>query len=484
MKRVWLILLHELASQAANTWIRVATAGAVLLALLVARTGSEDYRIRYDQFVQLSEQLDATRTRKSGLSGLGLDVGLRVLHAPAIGSTLVRGLESSMPIYWDFSPSGVVSGPTTPSLAQDSEVGSVLDLESLVRTVLGLLALVLGLHMVAGERAAGTLSGLLSQPVHRAAIAIGKILAGALTLGAALVLSSFAAVGSVAIQFPEVRTSNNVQALLGFGVAAFLYLVVLLALGMIIGALTRAYSTALILGISIWVYVAFVGPQLVVFAVRTVAPVASAHQQELERQKVFDARLRNAQVSIGQRFPELGGREALALDYVPKSNVREEIERLWKSEALETRRIVEAIDERLVQGRLRQARLMRWFALASPGSVLLNAATNLADTGRPTLERWERDVRDQQRTLNKLLFDDPPRLILLVPGGSLSGFNRRPLPTLKTIRPFEMRVPDSLRRVRDSATELIVLVVYLLFGVGSAVATFPHAELAEEALRH
>ena len=477
---LWQLLRRETAAQLGTTWFRVGTIGVVLLSVLVARAGLEDSRIRAEQRDQFRQQREAAQARSEGrLSGLALETGLRVLHEPAEGSQLVLGLSDTIPSYWDFSPAGVIRGPTSLSVARDAEVGSVFDFEALVRIVLGLLALLLGVHTVGGQRASGTLTALLSQPVSRETIAISKLLATSLSLAVVLAISSITA--WLVLSGQATDDAPSLALLAALQLASLSYLVVMIAVGMVIGALVRSFSTALIVGVSTWVYIAFVAPQVFALGARVLAPVPTAHHTELERQKVFDSRLRTSQITVGARFPELARPESTAIDFIPAPPVRSEIERLWTREAQQTRRIVGEIDDRLRRGLAQQDRLLAWLSVANPGNAFLNTAMNLADTGRRSRRRWEERVASHQERLNSLLFDSAPRLMLLVPvdrGGAWVGFDRRPFPTADQIGLFTSPTLSVVDRAKESSPDILVLAAYLLAGIVSAVAVFPRPELS------
>lgn len=483
MQIMWCLLVRETSSQVASLWFRVVLAGALSLTVLAVHTGTDDYRLRREQYDQLLQQRETDRARNEGrLSGRQTELGLRVLRPPALGSALVHGLEGVMPAYWDFSPAGLLQGPKGPALAQDSEIGAVFDLEALVRIVLGLLAMVLGLQTVGGERASGTLASLLTQPVHRLTIAIGKFSGTALTLGLALAIVSATALLILWFQLPDLARAEAIPVLLWLEFAAFAYLVFMLALGMAIGSVVRSFPSALIAGIGAWAYIVFFGPQLIIFGARALEPVPPVQRVEVERQKVFDARSLDTDRLIGRSFSELEmSRATAALNFVPQPATRSEIARLWTTAANETRRILNAFDERVTRSSAQQDRVLSLLAVTNPATVLLNSAMNLADSGRLTRQRWVEAVHSYQDVLNQRLFDDPPRLILSVPadlGEARVGFNQHRALTTAEVGTFVTPTLPLLERVRESAFDLLLLAGYAIVAIVAALLLFPKSALA------
>lgn len=86
---------------------------AVFTTPLAVCVGIGDYTYRLSDYSRLLAErqelvlsLEEIRGREDDLKAL------RALRPPEPLSSLVRGLDSVLPVYWDFSPSGIESGPT------------------------------------------------------------------------------------------------------------------------------------------------------------------------------------------------------------------------------------------------------------------------------------------------------------------------------------------------------------------------------------
>ncbi len=158
---------------------------AIVLAAFATRVGIAELRARQATYQNLVAQRAEDLTRSGGqILGTQIESGLRAVRPPEPGSPLVVGLGASMPQFWDFGPAGVRSGQ--PYLAGDGFVD--VDLEFIVRVVLGLLAVLLAIESIAGERANGALLALLGQPVGSSVVLAGKLVGAAAMLFAAVAL--------------------------------------------------------------------------------------------------------------------------------------------------------------------------------------------------------------------------------------------------------------------------------------------------------
>lgn len=123
---------------------------------------------------------------------------------------------------------------------------------NLVLLIVPLMALTVGAGSVAGERERGTLETLLSQPVHRVEVLLGKFCGSALALLGALALGF----GATALLLGLKRGTTNVASFATiFGLSVALAWT-MLAVGFLISTVAR--RTALALGVAIFVWLGFV----------------------------------------------------------------------------------------------------------------------------------------------------------------------------------------------------------------------------------
>ncbi len=128
-------------------------------------------------------------------------------------------------------------------------------LVNLVLLVIPLMALTIGAGSLAGERERGTLAYLLSQPVNRAEILIGKYLGMAISLLGALALG-FGLSGMVIAGQGGQTDARAYGMLVTF---SFILALGMLSLGFLISVLTRKAAVATGMALFLWLLFVFVG---------------------------------------------------------------------------------------------------------------------------------------------------------------------------------------------------------------------------------
>lgn len=140
--------------------------------------------------------------------------------------------------------------------AQQGSVGfrsmefTVASLVSLVIYLIPLIALVLGFDAIVGERERGSLELLLSLPITRLELLIGKYLG----LSAALASSTVAGFGLVAIVLSTQMNAAALYHYLGFMASSVLLGMAFLSLAVMLSVLARDRTRASGLAIAIWFF--------------------------------------------------------------------------------------------------------------------------------------------------------------------------------------------------------------------------------------
>lgn len=128
-------------------------------------------------------------------------------------------------------------------------------LVNLVLLVVPLMALTIGAGSLSGERERGTLSYLLSQPVNRAEVLLGKYLGLAISLLGTLALG-FGLSGIIIAGRGGQTDAGAFGLLVSF---AFVLALGMLSLGFLISALTRKAAVATGVALFVWLALVFVG---------------------------------------------------------------------------------------------------------------------------------------------------------------------------------------------------------------------------------
>ena len=175
-----------------------------------------------------------------------------------------------------------------------------IDIVLIFQGILSLLALTFAYDAIAGEYEHGTLRLVLSHSVRRGYILIAKYIGAMVCLFVPLLMSLLLMLILLTTSATVSLSSDDFLRIGGIVLTSLIYLSLFYLIGMLISAITRRTSTALILSMFVWGFLVLVYPNLILTAVDTAPqadPEPAAYQQikrvweELERKR--DQFLRN-----------------------------------------------------------------------------------------------------------------------------------------------------------------------------------------------
>ena len=479
MPRLLLILrltIREIHDQTRSHRFLYLTAVAGLLTPLIVYLGVRDFTTRRVQFTLLAQQPAAMVGTRGPLrmTGRQMEPTLRVTRAPRPTGVLVRGFDGTLPKFWDFAPDGRHTGASGDSASRTPQSGISLDLEFVIRIILGLLAISLATGSLATERESGLLYVLMSQPVHPTDLLAAKLLGGLTAMGLALSVVITGAAAALGVFGPELWSREFECTLLGLSGAGVLYLSALYALGVLIGAVASSVSTANVASLSAWLILVVAAVPTIDVVARVMASVPASDLVESRRQVEFDTQLRATQIAVGRWFAEVTGphwRESSVADAL-----KDQIRTRWHARSLTLRHDLRRIDDDVIATTAHQWRLWTDVSWATPSSVFFDAATRLAGTGLPTAARWDRATQAYQISLDAALFDDPALVLLLVPTAGTTGLltvQVRAFPDEATLKQ-PVQIETSLRTaVSDARWPLGILIAYVVALVSLTFVVFP-----------
>jgi ABC-2 family transporter len=478
--RIGHLIAREALSHLRSARFRLASGLALTLAIVTVTTGLEEYRLRQSEFHRRSQLVATSRAQLHGeLTGSSVEPGLSAVRPPSPGSVIVRGLDGTLPSYWNFGPAGTVEGLPTPPLGQGTEVGALSDLEAIVRIVLGLLAITMGIDAVAGDRTAGTLASLLSQPLHRVTVAGGKLVGGVVAFVICLTLLGASILVLLWLYPSDLAVQDLGVSLLLFAIVSTAYVTTMTAMGMVIGSLARSHNTALTDGVGVWVMLALAAPQLAAMGPRLLVAASSRSVVEGELTRTQSTTQRRTQEALGKLYAEASPdmSAALRLNALPEAHQR--ISDAWYRAAADLRQILDR-DESMwkdsIAARSRWTQRLGW---ANPATTYLQSATAVADTGVALGGRWRATVDTYQRHLNKQLFDAPTSIRIMVPTDASFitiryELNATPI-TVQDVGTFAAPDDSLAQRVIDARWTLAILALYLVGSSVLAAVVFPRA---------
>jgi ABC-2 type transport system permease protein len=449
-----------------------------LISPFVAFVGLEDYGSRAADHQRHMQQRVLDRQNEQRLiPGFQSDRSLRALRTPSALSILVRGLDNQLPPYWDMSPAGPTAGQPNSEVTGVQERNVTLDLEFLLRIILGFLALTLGAETVALDRQRGTLKILFSQPLPGQAIAFAKLLSGSGVLLLGLTLMWATSMSVLALTAPALLTAEFIGVSIGLLAVGFIYLMTLFAGGMIIGQNSRSYYSANVTASITWLAISFVLIPVMAFVARGVTNAPNRSAFEAARDEQFNALTRSVEEGLGARLREAIGPAADPRSVTIHTPVGSEIDRLWSERMAASQMEMAALTAKATLERTRRQQWARALAVANPAALLLEATADLAGTGTMAAQQVEAAVDQYQLALDAAVFRNRPRIHLRVPsdrGVSLEAIERRPVPKVSELPSFVEHTPRWSARLKDSIGVLSVLLIYAIVASGLTCAMFQY----------
>jgi hypothetical protein len=437
---LWKLFVREVHEQTRTHRFAVLTTVAAVMTPLIVYAGIRDYAVRQTQYQLLREQRDAPDAPRSAnrLLGRMVEPDFRLIRPPVVATLLVRGFSSSVPRYWDFAPDGLHPGPVGDPASRSPQSGLSLDMEFLVRVVLGLLAILLAGGALAEERDSGTFYVLATQPVRSLELFVARLGGGLVALGLALTLVMTGFVAAIAVIQPDLWSTPLAMAALGFSFVSMMFLAMLYSIGLVVGAVAASTSSANIAAASIWIIIAVASVPTIDFVTRVVAPLRSVEAIESRRQLMYTEGIRAAQQDVGAWYFQIAGPNWRSVKI--STEARAELRRTWTSKAQGIRQELEQVDQEAIEAARRERRMWGALAWLTPGTLFFDATSRLGKTGLPVVEQWDRAGRARQQALNLNLFDDPPLVLLLLPDPA--GVGRLQADLRSAVEPGAIRLPE------------------------------------------
>ena len=150
-----------------------------------------------------------------------------------------------------------------------------IDLTLVFQIIISLLAFLFAYDAIAGEKEEGTLALVLSNPVPRGVLLLGKYLGGMLSLTVPLAVSLLIA-SLIILGSPSAHLSGSDWGRIGiFCLVSLLYISVFFTLGLLFSSTTRRAATALMIAMFFWVIFVVVWPHASEFGVSQFIPLKS-----------------------------------------------------------------------------------------------------------------------------------------------------------------------------------------------------------------
>ena len=157
--------------------------------------------------------------------------------------------------------------------------GSIPSYMSLIALIGPFIGLMLGFDSINAEKNSGTLNRLVSQPIYRDSIIIGKFLAS-MTLIAVMVLSTGIAVGCAGFLTSGIKpTGEEIVRVLIFLIYTVIYICFWLAMALLFSVFTRHAATSALASIALWLFFAIFMSLLAGILANAAYPVNTEYEQ-------------------------------------------------------------------------------------------------------------------------------------------------------------------------------------------------------------
>lgn len=144
-----------------------------------------------------------------------------------------------------------------------------------------IVGIALGFDAISSERASGTLSRLLSQPLYRDSVINGKFLAGVMTISV-LIVSIVALVAGMGLRMIGVPpTAEEILRLLAFILVSIIYGAFWMSLAIMFSVFFNRTATAALASIALWIFFSFFMPMIAGVVAGSVFPVDQNSSMDL-----------------------------------------------------------------------------------------------------------------------------------------------------------------------------------------------------------
>lgn len=356
-----------------------------------------------------------TESRKGVLIGRDMEPSLRVVRDPVIGFTLANGHDRHLPLYWDVGPAGLRYGPPAGAYSAGPS-GPRVDVEYVVRVVLGLFALLLGLEAIGGERQNKTLRPLFAQPISTASVIIGKSVANAAVLIAMAVWT--VALGHATVVIYAKAAAIPFPVVTGLTLLACAYLMFCFFLGLACSSLGSTIPRAQTAALSLWLLQSVVSVPLVGSLVDALAHPRTRADFEGELQRAYDITNREASKKLGSELlARVHGHDLLEVEKDPREQKRmvRELEPMWNEYAQRWAEDMIGRESQWNAHRQQQDTTLARMSTISAGLLFNRLAGDIVGTGQNSASLWQQAAMQYQSRLYEPLVVGRAKLILHVP---------------------------------------------------------------------
>jgi len=204
-----------------------------------------------------------------------------IFRPPAVLSAFSAGLEKQL------AGSAQIELEKVPELNVTRRGGNpylpilaVFDESLIFKIIISILALLVAYDVVSGEREQGTLKLILSDPVARHQVLLGKLVAGLITLSVPVTITFVVGV-VVLLSYPMVALSASDWIRIGLMfVASLTFTAIMYQFGLLFSSLARRSAISMALGLFVWIIFSIVVPNASIQLAMQMRPLESQDKRE------------------------------------------------------------------------------------------------------------------------------------------------------------------------------------------------------------
>jgi ABC-type transport system involved in multi-copper enzyme maturation permease subunit len=278
---IWIITKRELLSNIIT--FRFLVGLSLCLVLITASTFvlTKDYKVRLESYSEnVSKHEDELKNYRVHYQiSVSVDKPPAPLGFLCIGSDKELGNMVEGVSYREVPMSAAGQGGNNPLMG----VFLRLDMALIIQVVLSLLVLSLSYDAISGERERKTLALMLSNPLPRYHVLLGKLIGGMITIAIPLAVGMlFSLLVVLGSGFIILSISEWARIWLVF-ISSLLYLSVIFMMGMFVSARARSSATSLLILLFIWVFLVMLLPNM--------GPYVARHLRKVENKAVLGTKI-------------------------------------------------------------------------------------------------------------------------------------------------------------------------------------------------
>jgi ABC-type transport system involved in multi-copper enzyme maturation permease subunit len=346
------------------------------------------------------------------------------------------------------------------------------DLHFVVKIVLSLMALLFAYDAVSGEKEMGTLRVLLSNPIPRSHLILGKAVGRFLVLATAFGVAFLSGLIVLFVEGDLTYTAEHRLRILLILVGSLLYIGVFFALGLMASCLTTHSVISLLLSLCLWVVVMFAVPKASLAMAGLLHPVPTAAEFEAKRAALAKDMYVKLELSLAE--PTRRWMRRPAQDVPPEELYRRQME--YEKEVGRLRQLNEAEHAERLQRLYEEYRgaqraldrIAARLSRLSPAACYDYFITELAETGPRDVEAFLDQALTYQKTFGRFISDMKlGQEIVYIVYAQEDPF-KQTRPDLSKIPPFEFKARPWPERWRAALGDVALLWVYaiLFFLIG------------------